>query len=217
MIAQQAIELARKRGVEIGLNATGDGLLLETDGDPPPDLVDLLRAAKPQLAEQLRERRSILEAITAARPPDVRDDQWKVAIAGLKAFLAGGWGEKAEAAGWPPRELYAVPKLWSQISLTGNALLIGTAEVVEITPARIGIKTAQGALQGFYRRPAIDYRLIYSTQLKQRRCENASGDEEGRLRAREATIRFYCAHNNASLADSTRAIDSLIAAKGKQP
>jgi hypothetical protein len=47
---------AARRGVEVGLNPAGDGLRLWSDGDPPTDLVELLKGAKPELVAHLRRR-----------------------------------------------------------------------------------------------------------------------------------------------------------------
>jgi hypothetical protein len=209
MSGQDALELARAHGGKVRLNAAGDGLLLEMDGDPPPNLVELLRAAKPELVERLR----LLKAVEVARPPDVTDAQWKVAVEGLRAFLAGGHGDEAERLGWPKAELYRVPKLWSQISLTGAGLLIGDAEVVEITAARIGIKTLGGASQAFYRRPEIDWAVVYRARLKLSGLDAVS--EEPQLRALEFAVREYRRHHGVDLKDAKAAVLAAIAAKEK--
>jgi hypothetical protein len=47
---------AARRGVEVGLNPAGDGLRLWSDGDPPTDLVELLKGAKPELVAHLQRR-----------------------------------------------------------------------------------------------------------------------------------------------------------------
>jgi hypothetical protein len=68
---------AARRGVEVGLNPAGDGLRLWSDGDPPTDLVELLKSAKPELVAHLCARTRdgpLLQSIEAARPPDVGDD-----------------------------------------------------------------------------------------------------------------------------------------------
>jgi hypothetical protein len=53
----------------------------------------------------------LLEAVEAARPPDVTDDLWQTAVDGLRFFLLAGWGAEAERLGWPDDELYRVPPL----------------------------------------------------------------------------------------------------------
>jgi hypothetical protein len=73
----------------------------------------------------------LLDSLEEARPPDVADAQWNAAMSGLRAFLVSGHADEALRLGWPPDELYRVPELWSQIHLTGCALLIGDRLVYE--------------------------------------------------------------------------------------
>jgi hypothetical protein len=107
----------------------------------------------PELSDR---HQSFLAAVEFSPPPDVSAEHWRTAMRGLEAFLLAGHGDEAERLGWPRDELYCVPQLWSQIHLCGTALLIGDCEVIGVTPDAIRIKTASGATQSFYRRPAID-------------------------------------------------------------
>jgi hypothetical protein len=153
MSAAAAIAEAKSRGFRITLHLTGQSLVLKPGKDPPADLVDLIKEAKPDILAHLRAERDRIKAcpkdVERQRPPDVEPDRWREALSGLKAFLAAGHGDEAERLGWPKDELYAVPALWSQIHLTGAALLIGDREVVEITAEAIRIKTASGAHLSF--------------------------------------------------------------------
>jgi len=162
-------------------------------------------------------RPSRSKGFEATRPPDVSDARWQAALRGLQAFVAGGWGEKAERLGWPRDELYAVPKLWSRVDLAGVALLIADDEVIEVAPDEIRIRTASGAVQTFRRTPEPDWALVYFEQTRLRRCDTAAGDEEALLRARESTTREYQRFHNTGLDHATRAVDAIIAAKGKTP
>jgi hypothetical protein len=213
MSGQQALELACAHGAKLRLNAAGDGLLLETDGDPPADLVEMLQVAKPELVERLRKRRR-LEAVEATRPPDVSDAHWRSALRGLAAFVASGHGEKAEALGWTRDELYAVPKLWSQIHLTGVALLIAGNEVIAVTATEIRIKTASGSSLAFYRKPEVDYALVFRERLKQVGLD--AGKEEFQLRAIEHTVAEYRKHHSVDLEAAKAAVLAAITAKAKQ-
>ena len=89
----------------------------------------------------------LLYDIEEARPDDVNDAQWDVAMRGLRTFLATGGADEALSFGWTGDELFRVPELWAEIDLCGAALLIGDREVTEVTPTRIGIKTASGSPQ----------------------------------------------------------------------
>jgi hypothetical protein len=80
-----------------------------------------------------------------------RKSQWAIAVAGLRRFLAEGWGDKAALLGWTATELYRVPRLWSQIHLTGAALMIGEEKVVAVTGNNIIIETGTGSQLKFRR------------------------------------------------------------------
>jgi hypothetical protein len=149
----------------------------------------------------------------AKRPPDVSDARWQAALAGLQQFLAGGWGEKAERLGWPRDELFAVPKLWSQIQLTGVALLIADNEVTEVTPGEIRIRTASGAVQTFRRQPEPDWNRVYIERLTLSGLD--AGSEEPRLRAIEYAVAEYRKHHGVDLEAAKRAVRAAITAKEK--
>jgi hypothetical protein len=124
--------------------------------------------------------------VKAARPPDVSDAGWETAVDGLKAFLQAGRGDEARSCGWPDHELYRVPPVWARVDLCGAALLIGDRAVIEITSARIQIRTASGATQCFYRRPKPDFALVYAERL--RLLIPDAGEDEAKLRALEFTV-----------------------------
>jgi hypothetical protein len=149
----------------------------------------------------------------ATRPPDVSDARWQEAMRGLAAFVAGGWGDQAEAAGWTRDALFRVPELWSQIHLTGAALLIGDHEVVEVTPGEIRIRTASGAVQTFRRKPEPDWALVYLERLKLSGLDAVR--EEPRLRAIEYAVGAYRKYHGVDLEAAKRAVRAAITAKEK--
>jgi hypothetical protein len=104
-----------------------------------------------------------------------------------------------------------VPELWSQIHLCGAALSVGDREVIGITAAEIRIRTASGASLAFYRKPEIDYRLVFETHLKLIRGNYPDGAEEPRLRAVEHAVNAYRSHHNCSLEDAKAAVLAAIA------
>ena len=150
----------------------------------------------------------------ATRPPDVSDARWQAALRGLQAFVAGGWGDQAEAAGWTRDELYAVPKLWSQIHLCGVALLIADDEVVEVAPTEIRIRTASGAVQTFRRQPEPDWNRVYIERLTLSGLD--AGSEEPRLRAIEYAVAEYRKHHGVDLETAKAAVLAAIS-KGRRP
>jgi hypothetical protein len=46
MTAEEILAMARASGVEVALTATGDGLELLSAGEPPPEIVAVLKGAK---------------------------------------------------------------------------------------------------------------------------------------------------------------------------
>jgi hypothetical protein len=57
MMAAEILAEAAARGFRVGLNRTGDGLILWPGDDPPADLVDLIRRAKPEIVAVLHAER----------------------------------------------------------------------------------------------------------------------------------------------------------------
>ena len=60
MNAEEILAMARASGVDVALTATGDGLELLSAGEPPPEIVAVLRGAKTKIISRLQmERRMI--------------------------------------------------------------------------------------------------------------------------------------------------------------
>ena len=150
----------------------------------------------------------LLAVMEDSRPPDVTNAAWEVAVRGLRAFLAAGYGAEAERHGWPPDELYAVPKAWGNVATCGAGLLIGDGEVISIASNRIGIRTPNGSEQGFYRKPTVDYGVAYRARIKSLGDDGLK--EEPRLRALEAVVSLY--RNNHPNADVDTAKAAVLAA-----
>jgi hypothetical protein len=184
-----------------------------------PLIAELVQGVQARL-DQARERHApFLQTVEDKHPPDVSGDQWRTAIGGLKVFLLAGHGDEAERLGWPKDELYRVPPLWSRVDLCGAGLLIGDREVVGITATEIRIKTASGSTLAFYRKSAVDYRLVYETRLKLIRGNYADDSaEEPRLRAFEHTVRFCCDQTGFGLDDAKQLVlDAIKRSTTKEP
>jgi hypothetical protein len=125
----QAIVAAREAGVRLLLE---DGKLIAEASEVPPALVAQLQAARSDLLPLLALREAAQPALTAERPRGARATEWADALRGLKKFLAGGWGDQAALLGWSTAELYAVPRVWARVDLTGAALLVGRWQVVDV-------------------------------------------------------------------------------------
>jgi hypothetical protein len=79
------------------------------------------------------------------------ESRWALAVLGLKHFVLKGWGDQACLLGWSKDELYRVPTLWSQIWLTGAALLIGDRRVIAVTVDNIVVRASTGSTLKFRR------------------------------------------------------------------
>jgi hypothetical protein len=60
MTAEEILAMAKVDGVDVALTATGDGLELLSAGDPPPDIVALLKDAKREVISRLQMERRII-------------------------------------------------------------------------------------------------------------------------------------------------------------
>jgi hypothetical protein len=156
---------------------------------------------------------AVVSDAIAAQPPDAGEQQWQTALRGLRRFIAAGHGAEAERLGWPKNELYAVPPIWARVDLCGAGLLVGNNEVTGVTASEIRIKTASGSSLAFYRKPQPDLRLVYSTQLKLRRCDDVAADEEGRLRALEFTVNFHRERTGCDVETAKQVVMEALAMK----
>jgi hypothetical protein len=109
MTVSSLIEQASAAGIR--LVPDGDTLRLRTRRDPPAELVEALRAHKPEILAALRqpgfhECRSRLRAMPY--PADIEVDRWSLFLTDAAAFLSL-WGEQAERTGWRASDLFAVP------------------------------------------------------------------------------------------------------------
>jgi hypothetical protein len=127
--ALRALAVARRAGVKLSLD--GDDLIAEAP-EVPADVLAILRPAKADIVRILKWRDPAQAPFGIRRPHDATIEQWDAALLGLHHFFAGKWDEQAKACGWSDPELYATPKLWSQVSMTGIALLVGEWRVVAV-------------------------------------------------------------------------------------
>jgi hypothetical protein len=69
---------------------------------------------------------------------------------------------------------------------------------------------SSGATLAFYRKPVVDYRLVYETRLKLIRGNYADGSEEPKLRAFEFAVRFCRDHHNSDLETAKTMVAAAI-------
>lgn len=142
MSALEVLAAAQAAGVRLVLEG---GEIIAEAPRLPPDVVDLLRAVKPDLTRILACRDAAREVFSAAAPPDCAEEQWTIALRGLRRYLVEGWGDRAALMGWTSDELYRVPALWRRVDLAGAALLIADRRVVAVTEELIAITTNSGS------------------------------------------------------------------------
>ncbi len=147
--ALEALAVAKAAGVKLILD--GPNIILGATPRLPSDVVDLLKAVKPDLLRILAGREAAKAAFDARPPPDCPEQRWAAARNGLQHFVRDGWGDQAALIGWTAEELYRVPPVWSRVDLTGAALMIGDRRVVAITEASIAIERLSGSRLKFRR------------------------------------------------------------------
>lgn len=87
MTASEALKAASSHGVAIRLKPDGSGLILEADAEPPPDVLEALRAAKPDLLRVLAGRDAAKAAFDAKPPPNLRLEAGRKPCAGSSISL----------------------------------------------------------------------------------------------------------------------------------
>ena len=112
--------------------------MMATDNGLPVCAVSLLEAG--QAAARA--------ALEAERPPDWWPRRWDETLRGLRAFLEGGWGDRALALGWRPEELYRPPQSLSGVNRFGLAFVIGDGKVIVVTKESITVETPEWELKG---------------------------------------------------------------------
>ena len=150
MTTMNALELARSYGVRFFRKPDG-GIRYQAAAAPPPDVVSVLAAAKPDFLRVLAARDAARAALNAEAPPDCLPQRWVTAQEGLHRFVSDGWGDQAALLGWSVNELYRVPPLWSRVDLAGAALLIADRRVIAVTEASLAIETPTGSQLKFRR------------------------------------------------------------------
>ena len=106
---QAILEAAQDCGMS--MTAAGERLEWKSAAAPPADLLDAIRAHKPEILAALRQPEfaeclSRLQAMPF--PADIEVDRWALFLADAAAF-PGLWGPQAERTGWQASDLFAVP------------------------------------------------------------------------------------------------------------
>jgi hypothetical protein len=148
MSVLEALVAAKAAGVRLVLE---DGDVFAEGAEMPDGLAEALRTIRPDLRRILEMRDACRAALKADMPPDAYPNRWEAARRGLRRFASEGWADRAALLGWASEELYRVPDLWSQIWLTGAALLINDHKVIAVVAESIVIETSAGSRLKFRR------------------------------------------------------------------
>jgi hypothetical protein len=144
--------LAAAREAGVALTVDGDQIVARAR-KMQSELVEALKAVRPDLLRVLKQRMTAEAAFTATRPAGASEAEWSEALSGLRAFLDQGWADQALLAGWEPDKLFAVPDRWGRIDRCGAGLLIGRWLVVGVTAEAITVRPPWSASRlKFYRR-----------------------------------------------------------------
>jgi hypothetical protein len=97
--ALEALAAAKASGVKV--IRQGDALILEATPKLPPDVVVLLKAAKPDLLCVLAGREAAKATLDAKAPRDCSAERWVKAVNGLQSFVRKGWAGPRFSDGHP--------------------------------------------------------------------------------------------------------------------
>jgi hypothetical protein len=92
----EALAAAKAAGVELSFDGRD---IVAAAPKLPADVVELLRAVKPELMRIFAARETARAALYAEPPSDCREDRWTEAMCGLHRFIVEGWGDRAALIG----------------------------------------------------------------------------------------------------------------------
>jgi hypothetical protein len=154
---QAIMEAAGACGVS--MTAAGERLEWKSAAAPPADLLDAIRAHKPEILAALRQpgfAECLSRLLAMPYPAVIEVDRWALFLSDAAAFLAV-WGPQAERTGWRASDLFAVPGglCWA---LEGREVV-----ALSISPSEATIRAKDAAAgpgaTADYRRPANELPL----------------------------------------------------------
>ena len=190
MTAAQVLDDIRSHGGSVML--IGDDLKLRIPKSAPRDLIDAVRAAKPELITLLREnpnadddleeRAALVEygagvprewaegfaRLDCAKPPQGYPlPRWHQIINDGGLFL-DRWAHQAAAFGWTALDVFGVNPAAPLVRYDGMGLvpLIQGCRVISIAADSAQIKTRNGHTQTYSRRPRLDAVALWQLRDK---------------------------------------------------
>jgi hypothetical protein len=184
MIAQRLLDACHAAGLSLQLD--GQDVFVESDRDPPPDLLAELRRHKAELIEFLRddldERAALIEegagvprswaegytALCTMPPPaGFSLGRWQRVVDATGVFL-DRWAPTAIACGWSDLDVFGCDsdRPAARFDCMGLVLLLDRREVVAVDEDGADLVTDTGATQRFHRRP-LPFGTVSLWQLTQ--------------------------------------------------
>jgi hypothetical protein len=116
------------------------------------------------------ERAAVIE-YRAVSPVDVPLARWEQFIDDCGRFLDLGWGNRAEAIGWGPLDLFGCDRErpLARYDHMGLLWILQGRKLVALTPDSAKIDTLTGSLQTYSRRPVKMDRVTLPWDLSARR------------------------------------------------
>lgn len=163
MSARALLEAAAAEGLTLGVE--GHSLIIETDRDPPAELLAKLRQHKgeilallrplPESADMPRNWTEGYAALAAMPPPTgFSPERWERLVRAAGKFVAR-WGADAARLGWSTLDVFGAHQgaPASRFDAMGLVLLLNRCEVVGIDQDGADVVTVTDARQRFRRRP----------------------------------------------------------------
>ena len=174
MSAAQAIELAHQHGVE--LEPRGELLHYRADAQPPPEVVEALRANKAEILAVLADQQQSApddwydghrRLLAMPAPGDISPDEWRIFIRSCGAFLSSPWAERAASLGWGAFDLFGCdPKApLARVDRMGLLWLLRDNSIVALTDETAITKTPSGSRLTFRVRTSKDAGAVLAWEL----------------------------------------------------
>jgi hypothetical protein len=193
-VAVNMLAALRAAGGEVKLASPGRLKVVATT--PLPDeLIEQLRAAKPDLLvllsktraadtwpDEQEERAAIIEhdggvphawaealaRLDPAKPPaEIPPPRWLKFINDCGRFFDAGWAERAAAFGWGPLDLFGCDRArpFARVDNMGLIWFVNGGTIAELHRDRAIIETRIGAHQSYRRRPVDIGRVVLAWHL----------------------------------------------------
>jgi hypothetical protein len=158
MTATEVIDAARQFGVAVAV--AGDKLQLRAPQAPPREIMEAIRAHKPQIIDLLTRKSGTVARWTEGidrldpdrHPEGFPPIRWERLITDARVFLET-WGAQADRLGWTDTAIFGVDPNGphARIDKAGLVVLLDGGRVVAMSEDRAALMTRKGGRLAFYR------------------------------------------------------------------